>query len=92
MKDINVLLVDDDSVTNFLSTKAIKAVINNVQISTAENGKIAIELLQNHVKKNEPLPHVIFLDINVYLIFNIFGLIFSFDFCSFFKYFYRIYL
>jgi response regulator of citrate/malate metabolism len=50
MKDINVLLVDDDSVTNFLSTKAIKAVINNVQISTAENGKIAIELL-NHVKK-----------------------------------------
>ncbi|MBP9214135.1 MAG: response regulator [Chitinophagaceae bacterium] len=65
MKDINVLLVDDDSVTNFLSTKAIKAVINNVQISTAENGKIAIELLQNHVKKNEPLPHVIFLDINM---------------------------
>lgn len=65
MKEVKVLLVDDDLVTNFVSTKAIKAIIENVQISSAINGKIAFELLQNNLEKKEPLPDIIFLDINM---------------------------
>jgi CheY-like chemotaxis protein len=60
-----VLLIDDDTITNFVSSKAIKAVEPSLEILIAQDGLKGIEKLDELLQKNEPLPDVIFLDINM---------------------------
>jgi CheY-like chemotaxis protein len=64
MKKINtVLLVDDDQVTNLLNSKVIKKVKLASKVDIVLNGKEALEYLEN--VRNEDIPHIIFLDINM---------------------------
>lgn len=60
-----ILLIDDDTITNFISSKAIKAVNPQLEILVAQDGQKGIEKLDELLSKNEQLPTIIFLDINM---------------------------
>ena len=64
-KVAHVLLIDDDNTTNFFNKIVIKKadVCDNVHsVLTAQD---AIEYLQTRFEEGQPLPDVIFLDINM---------------------------
>jgi CheY-like chemotaxis protein len=61
----NVLLVDDDNVFNFLSTKTIQQLGIANEIHTALNGKEALDLLNNYYTGSYSTPDVILLDLNM---------------------------
>lgn len=60
-----ILLIDDDIITNFVSSKAILAVSPELEILIAEDGQKGINKLDEILAKNEALPAIIFLDINM---------------------------
>lgn len=65
-KSINVLLVDDDEINNFISIKLIKKTLLNTDIKACLNGKFAInQLSEIHDKQPDLLPDYILLDINM---------------------------
>lgn len=65
-KTINVLLVDDDEINNFISIKLIKKALLNTSITACLNGKFAIDqLVELQQKDPESLPDYILLDINM---------------------------
>ncbi|HEY4655847.1 MAG TPA: response regulator [Cyclobacteriaceae bacterium] len=61
----NVLLVDDDSIFNFISTSMLKRTGMVGEIHTALNGKQALDLLNNYYMGTASLPNVILLDLNM---------------------------
>ena len=62
-RPVNILLVDDDEINNFISVKLIKKAILNSEIVSCLNGRFAIDQLLSRDIAN--LPDVIFLDINM---------------------------
>jgi CheY-like chemotaxis protein len=61
----NVLVVDDDQIFNFLSTKTLQKMGITSEINTALNGKEAIDLLNGHYHRALSAPDVILLDLNM---------------------------
>lgn len=61
----NVLVVDDDHIFNFLSTKILRKIGMDGEINTALNGKEALELLNNQYRDSVTIPDVILLDLNM---------------------------
>ncbi len=62
----NILLVDDDPITNYLSRALLGSLSYGSQIDVARNGKEALDLLTEHQSDPaHPLPDLIFLDINM---------------------------
>jgi CheY-like chemotaxis protein len=59
-----VLLIDDDSVTNFINKKLIENSGLAGEIVVAQNGKQGLDILLSS-NFNNPLPDVILLDINM---------------------------
>ena len=62
---MNVLLVDDDAISNFLSTKTLESIGGVNDIRTALNGKQAIDLFNECVLESKPLPDIVLLDLNM---------------------------
>ena len=63
---LNILLIDDDQINNFITSKLIKKVWPYAEITTCLNGRQAIDLLLS--RKREPalaLPEYILLDLNM---------------------------
>jgi CheY-like chemotaxis protein len=60
-----VLLVDDDSGTNFLHNIVLRDCECVEQVNTCTNGKKALDYLLECGEKHEPVPEIIFLDINM---------------------------
>lgn len=60
-----ILLIDDDTITNFVSSKAIKSVSPQLEILVAQDGQKGLEKLDELLTRNEALPAIIFLDINM---------------------------
>lgn len=63
-KFTNVLLVEDDPITIMVCDRIIKMTRFSGKVTSCENGKIAMDYLSS-LKKNETLPKIIFLDINM---------------------------
>jgi CheY-like chemotaxis protein len=61
----NVLLVDDDSVSNFISTKTLERMAIADDIHTALNGEQALDLFSGYYRDTNSLPDVILLDLNM---------------------------
>jgi len=61
----NVLLVDDDSIFNFLNAKTLQSLGFVNDIHTASNGKQAIDLFNDYFGRSKPLPDIILLDLNM---------------------------
>ncbi len=61
----NIGIVDDDPITVFGIKKMLNSTIDNAQVESYANGKIAIDALLQKTAENQPLPEIIFLDINM---------------------------
>jgi CheY-like chemotaxis protein len=61
----NVLLVDDDKIFNFLSRRTIENMGFAERIHVANNGKEALELLNDYFSGSLALPDVILLDLDM---------------------------
>jgi CheY-like chemotaxis protein len=65
-KPINILLVDDDEINNFISIKLIKKALGYTDITACLDGSYAIDqLLELQLKDPATLPDYILLDINM---------------------------
>ncbi|QCR22669.1 response regulator [Pontibacter sp. SGAir0037] len=60
----NVLLVDDDSASNFIAQRLLKKVNSIEHISTTLNGKEALDFVEKH-QGQDTYPDLILLDINM---------------------------
>ena len=60
-----VLLIDDDEITNKLNVYILQKMKFIDEILIAQNGKIALELLDERCKSNLCCPELILLDINM---------------------------
>jgi len=66
MREIkNIGIVDDDPITVFGIKKMLNSTIDNAQVESYANGKIAIDALLKKITENQALPEIIFLDINM---------------------------
>lgn len=61
----SILLIDDDEATIFYYKIIIDYAGCKAQVDVATNGKKAIEYIHSRIEKNEPLPDLTFLDINM---------------------------
>jgi len=62
----NVLVVDDDDISNFIYTRVITATGSVKNIKSCMSGQEALSFLEEVVKNNpEDFPDMIFLDINM---------------------------
>ena len=60
-----ILLIDDDSATNFIHKMLLKQFARPTQIIAVENGVKALEYLQTEENGKFPQPDLILLDINM---------------------------
>lgn len=68
MKKFNILLVDDDETSTFLSEMVLKDMDIAQQITIVNKSKEALEFVLHHCRdndKDEKCPQLIFLDINM---------------------------
>jgi CheY-like chemotaxis protein len=61
----HILLVDDDRIYQFTATKILESTQLTASIQSCLNGADAIEYIKTRLAKNEILPDIIFLDINM---------------------------
>lgn len=62
---LNILLVDDDDIYQFICSRAIQSTGYAQKIITLSNGEDAVEFLKNNIHNSENLPDIIFLDVNM---------------------------
>lgn len=65
MKNKCVLLVDDDTIANFLTRKILEEINLASEIHTAMNGKEALHLFNSYYAGDHSLPDIILLDLNM---------------------------
>lgn len=59
------MLIEDDQITNFINQRLIKKLIFSSQVYSALNGHEGLEYIKECLIKNEEIPDLIFLDINM---------------------------
>lgn len=64
-KFYNILIIDDDQVNNFLFSKMVQAVGISEKAEAVTSAQQGLVLLEEKIASGEPLPQVIFLDINM---------------------------
>lgn len=62
---LNVLLVDDDSIYQFIARKTLEATGLTEKIEVCSNGEEAYRFLENNQSNTKVLPDVILLDVNM---------------------------
>ena len=62
---LNVLLVDDDSIYQFIARKTLEATGLTAKINVCSNGEEAYRFLENNQENANELPDVILLDVNM---------------------------
>lgn len=66
MKKINSIgVIDDDPITVFGIKKMLNSINASDNIKTYANGKEAIDDIKSMLENNQPIPEVLFLDINM---------------------------
>lgn len=61
----NILIVDDDSIANFLIEKIVQSTGLARNIYKALNGKEALDVFFRHITNSSPIPDVVLLDLNM---------------------------
>ena len=62
---VNVLLIDDDSIYQFVSCKTLEATGHANKIKVCSNGQEAYRFLEENMHNANELPDVILLDVNM---------------------------
>ncbi len=66
MRKINFIsIVDDDPITVFGIKKMLNSTVECKIVESYINGKLALDSIKECLQKKEPLPEIIFLDINM---------------------------
>lgn len=66
IKNLNVLIVEDDDVAAESITRSLKKVAPDISIVYAEHGKVAIEILEKrHPNRELKAPYLVLLDLNM---------------------------
>lgn len=60
-----ILLVDDESIFNFISTKVLEGLGVSDEIHSALNGNAALGLINDYLSRSRSLPRLILVDINM---------------------------
>ncbi|NCX96022.1 MAG: response regulator [Chitinophagia bacterium] len=61
----NICIIDDDNIYTMLLKKTIKKLNICDNITSFNQGKLALETFKTHIQTNTPLPDIIFLDVNM---------------------------
>ena len=61
---LSILLVDDDPVFHFINTKILQN-LGFTRIISAENGEVALNLIENNLSEARSIPDAIFVDLNM---------------------------
>lgn len=61
----NILLVDDDSITNFINRKILERSKAFKEITIVNNGRQALDQIKENILNNRPQPDITLLDINM---------------------------
>ncbi len=65
-RPVNIMLVDDDEINNFITVKLIRKAFPDSVITTYLNGRLAIDKIKNILEYSlENIPDYILLDINM---------------------------
>lgn len=62
---VNVLLIDDDAIYQFVSCKTLEATGYTNKINVCSNGEEAYHFLEENMNNSNELPDVILLDVNM---------------------------
>lgn len=62
---LNILIIDDDEINNFIAAKLIDKIEPKANVFTCLNGQEGLEYLLSKIDNIEELPDIIFLDINM---------------------------
>lgn len=62
---VDILLIDDDEINNFLSNELIKLYEPAVKIESILFVEKAMQYLEEKLNRNQPLPDIILVDINM---------------------------
>ena len=62
---VDILLIDDDEINNFLSNELIKLYEPAVKIESILLVEKALQYLEEKLNRNQPLPDIILVDINM---------------------------
>lgn len=58
-------MIDDDPISNFISTRVLKKLDIAEEVTTVNNGKEGVACLEDHCFKTKKSPQLILLDINM---------------------------
>lgn len=61
----DILVVDDDTIANFLIERIVLSTGMAKNISKALNGREALTIFQKHINESAPIPEVVLLDLNM---------------------------
>lgn len=75
-----VMLVDDNDTDNFISKRIIEITHFAKRVEVKNSGKSALDYLREHEEKEDDLPNLIFLDINMPIVD---GFVFLYEFEKF---------
>ncbi|MFN0255689.1 response regulator [Pedobacter ureilyticus] len=62
---INLLVIDDDDINIFIISKIVEKTGYDVELCAKHNGQLAIDYIQELLSTNQPLPHLVLIDINM---------------------------
>ncbi|WP_442588967.1 response regulator [Pedobacter sp. AW31-3R] len=62
---INLLVIDDDDINIFIIKKIVEKTGYDAQMVSKTNGQLAIDYIKELIDNQQPLPHLILIDINM---------------------------
>jgi CheY-like chemotaxis protein len=62
---INLLVIDDDDINIFIIKKIVEKTGFDIAMVSKSNGQQAVDYLKETIAKNQPLPQLILIDINM---------------------------
>lgn len=62
---INLLVIDDDDINIFIIKKIVEKTGYDAQMVSKTNGQLAIDYIKELIDSQQPLPHLILIDINM---------------------------
>jgi len=63
--NLQILIIDDDEINNFIAAKLIDKIPPKAVVSTCLNGQDGIDFVKSKLDHQDEMPDIIFLDINM---------------------------
>lgn len=64
-ENLQILIIDDDEINNFIAAKLIDKIPPRAVVNTCLNGQIGLDFIKSKLQNQEEMPDIIFLDINM---------------------------